>query len=52
VNVELFEGKDGWRWRLVADNGEKLATSEAYSSKGAAERTAQLVSDTLGVEVV
>jgi uncharacterized protein YegP (UPF0339 family) len=53
VRVELFHGKDGWRWHLVAANGEILATSEAYSSKDAANRTAQLVADALaGVEVV
>jgi uncharacterized protein YegP (UPF0339 family) len=47
VRVELFQGKDGWRWHLVAANGEILASSEGYSSKQAAERTAKLVSDAL-----
>ena len=37
MNVELFKGGDGWRWRLRGVNGEILATSEAYSSKGKAE---------------
>lgn len=53
MNVEVFHGKDGWRWRLVAGNGENLATSEAYYAKSDAERTAKLVADALaGVEVV
>jgi uncharacterized protein YegP (UPF0339 family) len=51
VRVELFKGKDGWRWHLVAANGEILATSEAYSSKDAARRTAGMVADALSVEV-
>lgn len=32
---EYYEGKDGWRWRLVAGNGEPIAAGEAYSSKRA-----------------
>ena len=32
---EYYEGKDGWRWRLVAGNGEPIAAGEAYSSKQA-----------------
>ena len=43
MNVELFKGSDGWRWRLVADQGEILATSEAYTRKTDARRTAKLV---------
>lgn len=38
--VELFLSADGWRWRLVHQNGEILSTSEAYSSKDKAEQTA------------
>jgi len=41
MRIELFEGVDGWRWRLRADNGEILATSEAYSDKSAAVETVQ-----------
>ena len=48
MNVELFQGKDGWRWHLKAGNGEILATSEAYDSKSNAERTANLVQTALG----
>lgn len=28
--------KAGWRWLLIADNGEPVAQSEPYSSKDAA----------------
>lgn len=44
IEVELFTDAAGaWRWRLVAANGETLATSEAYSSRGKAEQTAKLI---------
>ena len=43
MRTEMFEGKDGWRWRLVGDNGEILSTSEAYASKQGAKDTADLV---------
>ena len=43
MKVQMFQGADGWRWHLVAGNGEILATSEAYDSRSNAERTAQLV---------
>lgn len=33
---EVWEAKDGWRWRLKAGNGEVVATGEAYSSRSAA----------------
>ena len=56
MKIELFEGKDGWRWRLRAANGEILATSEAYSSKDAAEETAEILEHGLllgvGVSIV
>jgi len=33
---QYYEGKDGWRWRLVAGNSQTIATGgEAYSSKQA-----------------
>ena len=43
MRIETFEGKDGWRWRLRADNGEILSTSEAYYNKSGAEETARTV---------
>jgi len=42
-NVEVFEGDDGWRWRMQGHNNEILASSEAYSSKSEARDTASLV---------
>jgi uncharacterized protein len=44
TKFELFKDRAGqYRWRLVARNGEIVATSEAYVSKSNAERSAQLV---------
>jgi uncharacterized protein YegP (UPF0339 family) len=37
--IELFNGKDGWRWRIVARNGRILASSEAYSTRHKCLRT-------------
>lgn len=51
---ELFEDKDGkWRWNLKAGNGEVIATSEAYSSKSAAEGGIESVRNNApGAEIV
>lgn len=36
---QVFEDKAGeWRWRLVANNGEIVAQSEAYTNELAAYR--------------
>ena len=45
---QLFkDAGDNWRWRLVDDNGEKVATSgESFDSKSNAKRAAQNVKDT------
>lgn len=32
-----------YRWRLVANNGEKVAASEAYASRANAHRSAERV---------
>ena len=45
MKVEVFEGKDGWRVRLVGDNGEIIATTEAYDSKSNANRAAEMIRD-------
>jgi uncharacterized protein YegP (UPF0339 family) len=39
-----------WYWRLVGGNGEIMANSEAYSSKGACVKSAKLVAVTGGFE--
>lgn len=28
---EVYRAKDGWRWRLIAGNGQIIATGEAYT---------------------
>lgn len=33
MKIQLFKGRDGWRWRLKGRNGEIVATSEAYARK-------------------
>lgn len=39
ARYEVFrDAAGGWRWRLVAKNGEIVAQSESYSSKRHAER--------------
>jgi uncharacterized protein YegP (UPF0339 family) len=50
MKIETFLGKDGWRWRMRARNGEILSTSEAYVRKHDAEKTAQLVRDAFAKE--
>jgi len=39
-----------WYWRLVGGNGECMACSEAYSSKGACTKSAKLVAVAGGFE--
>lgn len=41
-----------WFWRLVAHNGETLASSEMYSRKAECKRTAKAVAKQLKVAVV
>lgn len=40
---EIYEAKDGFRFRLKAGNGEVVATGEAYSSKTAAIKGTEAV---------
>jgi uncharacterized protein YegP (UPF0339 family) len=41
---EIFQGHqeidEGWYWRLVGANGEKMALSEAYTTQSDAKRGA------------
>ena len=37
--IELFDSKDGPRFRIVATNGKIIASSESYSSKSSRTRT-------------
>ena len=41
-----------WFWHLAGANGEIMASSEAYSSKCNCKKTAKLVADTGGFELV
>lgn len=41
--------KTGWRFQLVASNGENIAISEPYSSKQAAINGAQAVKNNASV---
>jgi hypothetical protein len=53
VIVEKARHPDGpyaW-WRLVAPNGKTLATSEMYSTTGAANRAARKAATILGLPV-
>ena len=48
--IEITKNKNGcWFWRLVAANGEILASSEAYSSKGACLKTVKGLSKAYGI---
>lgn len=35
---EVYPAIDGWRWHFVADNGEVMASGEAYANKSNAMR--------------
>ena len=50
--IEVWESKDGWRWRLMHENGNILADSEAYSSKQMMSKTADNVAEAFKLKVV
>ncbi len=33
MTVELYQAGDGWRWRIIAANGEPIASGEAYTRR-------------------
>ena len=37
---QVYQARDGWRWRLVAANGRIVATGEAHIRKADAVRAA------------
>jgi uncharacterized protein YegP (UPF0339 family) len=45
MRIETFEGEDGWRVRLMGDNGEIIATTEAYDSHFNAQRAQKSLED-------
>ncbi len=40
---ELYQSKNGYRWRLKSGNGEVVATGEEYSSKEGAKKGCEAV---------
>jgi len=40
MKAEVYKGKDGWRFRIRAVNGEIVAQSEGYQNKADAISTA------------
>jgi hypothetical protein len=38
AKFEVYQGKDGFRWRLKANNGEIVATGEAYQTEDGARK--------------
>ncbi len=50
--IELTQNvNNAWFWLLKGANGECLATSESYSSKGMCKKTAKMVAKALNVEM-
>ncbi len=43
AKAEIYEAKDGWRFRIKAGNGEVVATGEAYSSEDGARKGVEAV---------
>ena len=43
AKAEIYEAKDGWRFRIKAGNGEVVATGEAYSSRDGAVKGVEAV---------
>ena len=44
---EVYQARDGWRWRLRAANGRIVATGEAHPRKADAERATRTVMSTV-----
>jgi len=40
---ELYQAGAGYRWRLKANNGEVVADSQDYTTKGAAQKGCEAV---------
>lgn len=43
MHIEILKKRKYWYWRIIADNGQVLATSETYSSHAMALKTAMKV---------
>ena len=40
---QVYQSRDGWRWRLLAGNGRIIATGEAHTRRRDAERATSTV---------
>ncbi len=43
AKFEVYQSKNGYRWRLKAGNGEVVATGEEYTTKDGAVRGCEAV---------
>ncbi len=43
AKFEVYESKNGYRWRLKAGNGEIVAIGEEYTSKDGAKKGCEAV---------
>lgn len=46
ARFEVYEAKDGWRWRLIAANNRQIAQGEAHTRERDAWRAAEMVKAT------
>jgi uncharacterized protein YegP (UPF0339 family) len=51
VKATVYPASDGWRWRMIADNGEIVATGEAYVQRQDAEDVLGLLIRTVDADV-
>lgn len=51
MKATVYPSTDGWRWRMIADNGEIVATGEAYVRRRDAEDVLALLIRTVDAEV-
>jgi uncharacterized protein YegP (UPF0339 family) len=52
MNIEILQNCTGaWFWHIKSDNGQYLATSEAYSSKTKCLQTAKSVCKITGLAI-
>lgn len=50
--IKLFKnGRGCWHWRMLTNNGEILASSEAYASKQKCLQTARRLSEATGLKI-
>lgn len=43
AKFELYQSGDDYRWRLKANNGEIVATSQSYTTKAGAQKGCEAV---------